>query len=547
MWKKIKLKDILIYYIGGDWGIDANSNDSNYIKCRIIRATDYNNWRKERAYDTSIRKIKKESFDKRQLREGDIIIEISGGSPAQPVGRTLLIDNEAINSVNEPIVCSNFFRLMRIPKSVICPDFVNFYLRFLYLNGVTENYQKNTTNLRNLQFTDFINQIEIPIPSLKEQIKIANKLNAFNEILANAKEKIQKIPKLIERYRQAVLEEAVTGKLTEEWRNDNLVSIDDWKVYRLQDICISIADGDHQSPKKLKLGIPFIVISNIQNGKINFGNTMFVSEEYFKNLKEQRVPKKSDILFSIVGSIGLVALIDEEKEFCFQRHIALLKPNHNFIFNKYLYYFLSSNTLLNQALSKAKGVAQLTLNIRDLRNIELKTPSLIEQKEVTGQAEKLLSKADKAEAEYKKAISFIDKLEQSVLQMAFSGQLSEAIIDDEPIEKLLERIAEEKKTIETQKNLQRKLHQAKTRNQPKNRKMKAEELRKVIQNTFPEKSFSFEQLNALLSFEDYDDFKEEFFKIAEEPVGNEKNEQFLEVIFNEKNPKLLFQIKKPSA
>lgn len=98
-----------------------------------------------------------------------------------------------------------------------------------------------------------------------------------------------------------------------------------WEWVRLGDVCVSIADGDHQPPPQTQSGIPFLVISNVSSGNLSFDNTRFVPLEYYNALQYGRIPAKGDILFTVTGSYGIPVLIDTERAFCFQRHISLLK------------------------------------------------------------------------------------------------------------------------------------------------------------------------------------------------------------------------------
>ena len=103
----------------------------------------------------------------------------------------------------------------------------------------------------------------------------------------------------------------------------------EWKKVKLKDCCLSISDGDHLPPPKSNCGIPFITISNIDStNHIDFGNTLFVPIDYYEKLDSIRKPQKDDLLYSVVGSFGKPVLIKENKNFVFQRHIAILRPNN---------------------------------------------------------------------------------------------------------------------------------------------------------------------------------------------------------------------------
>nr|WP_325239039.1 hypothetical protein [uncultured Oscillibacter sp.] len=115
-----------------------------------------------------------------------------------------------------------------------------------------------------------------------------------------------------------------------------------WEIKKLADCCVSITDGDHQPPPKAQKGIPFVTISNITTAnQFDFTNTMYVSEEYYNHLDSKRKPQRGDILYSVVGSFGIPVYIKETIPFVFQRHIAVLRPNHT-ILPQFLYYTIVS-------------------------------------------------------------------------------------------------------------------------------------------------------------------------------------------------------------
>lgn len=116
---------------------------------------------------------------------------------------------------------------------------------------------------------------------------------------------------------------------------------DGWAWSRLGAVAEAIGDGDHQPPPQTSFGVPFLVISNVSGGRLSFENTRFVSKEYFSQLPETRKPRNGDLLFTVTGSYGIPVLIDSDDKFCFQRHIAIVRPCT--ISNRYLYVILGSS------------------------------------------------------------------------------------------------------------------------------------------------------------------------------------------------------------
>lgn len=145
--------------------------------------------------------------------------------------------------------------------------------------------------------------------------------------------------------------------------------------YKLQDCCLSISDGDHQPPPKAERGIPFVTISNIDSSnQFDFNGAMHVPQDYYDGLDDKRKPREKDILYSVVGSFGIPVYMKEEKEFVFQRHIAILRPDEEKIVPKYLYYTMLSKDFYAKADAAAVGAAQRTVSLTALRNMEISIP-----------------------------------------------------------------------------------------------------------------------------------------------------------------------------
>ena len=208
------------------------------------------------------------------------------------------------------------------------------------------------------------------------------------------------------------------------------------------------------TPPKSNEGIPFITISNINKvqKKIDFTNTFHVKSSYFKNLNTKRVPRKGDILYTVTGSFGIPVIIDFEKDFCFQRHIGLIRLSSG-INQKWVFNLLQAQLIYRQASEKATGTAQKTVALSTLRNIQLPFCSIQEQHQIVREIESRLSVCDKVEQNITEALEKSEALRQSILKKAFEGELlSPAEIeacrreaDYEPASALLERIRKKKR------------------------------------------------------------------------------------------------------
>ncbi|WP_338464225.1 restriction endonuclease subunit S [Franconibacter daqui] len=295
----------------------------------------------------------------------------------------------------------------------IYPDYAYYYLR--NIRHLAEEMGTGTT------FKEISGSATKTLPfviaPLAEQKIIAEKLDTLLAQVDSTKARLEQIPQILKRFRQAVLASVVCGKLSK--------NTGQWKTYLLKNICISISDGDHQAPPKSETGIPFLVISDVNKGQIDFENvSRWVPESYYESLKEIRKPFQNDILYTVTGSYGIPVIVNTTKPFCFQRHIAIIKPNSTFIDYKFLAFYLESPQIFKHASDVATGTAQKTVSLSSLRNFELSVPSLEEQHEIVRRVEQLFAYADTIEKQVNNALARVNSLTQSILAKAFRGELT---------------------------------------------------------------------------------------------------------------------------
>ena len=210
-----------------------------------------------------------------------------------------------------------------------------------------------------------------------------------------------------------------------------------WVWCKLEDYVFSVTDGDHQAPPKVSKGIPFLVISNIADGSLDFSNTRYVPEEYYEKIQMERKPKRGDILFSVTGSYGIVVNIKTDRLFCFQRHIGLIKPT---ISNEYLSFVLMSNYIKSLCDKLATGTAQKTVGLDTLRSLYVPIAPIEEQERIVAKIKHLLLQISFLEAEKEKLVAAIKQAKSKILDLAIHGKLVPQDPNDEPASELLKRI-----------------------------------------------------------------------------------------------------------
>lgn len=257
-----------------------------------------------------------------------------------------------------------------------------------------------------------LREIRIPLAPIEEQRRIATLLDeAFADIAiatANAEKNLPNARELFESH----LDSIVTNLQASV------------EIVPLSELATNITDGDHMPPPKVEQGLPFITIGNIdkQTRAIDFTDTFQVSREYFDGLKANKKPKRGDVLYTVTGSFGIPVLVEDDKEFCFQRHIGLVRPKAD-VDSIWLHYLLQSPQVFNQAADGATGTAQKTVSLKVLRNLQVPKISPKEQLAHVEILRSLETESRRLESIYRQKLTALDALKKSLLHQAFSGQL----------------------------------------------------------------------------------------------------------------------------
>lgn len=192
--------------IGGDWGKpNQQKNFTEQVYC--IRGADIPEISQGKSGNPPTRFILKKNLINKKLENNDLAIEISGGSPTQSTGRCLLITEQLINKYEDPIICTNFCRALKIKTGYSI--FVYYYFKYLYKKGLFFSYENGTTGIKNLNLKDLISKEEIIIPSdkyLSEFTRITSSLN--NKIMKSGIEN-----KNLSNLRDTLLPKLMSGEL----------------------------------------------------------------------------------------------------------------------------------------------------------------------------------------------------------------------------------------------------------------------------------------------------------------------------------------------
>jgi type I restriction enzyme S subunit len=280
------------------------------------------------------------------------------------------------------------------------------------LSTVEADCTGSTPLTRNRFKESFFLKLKILLPSLTEQRRIVSRIEELAAKIVEARGL----------RRQAIAEAEALSRSAVEAVYQGLAAR--FGQSTLSDTCTSITDGDHNTPQFSDSGIKFIFVGNVSSGKLHFNNSKKVAEAYFNSLKPHRVPERGDILYSAVGAtLGIATVVDTDEPFCFQRHIAILKPNRKIVESRYVWHMLNSQTVFEKTWSSTTGTAQPTVPLRAIRELPLPLPTISEQRQIVSYLDDLLAKVYELKRLQTETAAELDAMLPSILDKAFKGEL----------------------------------------------------------------------------------------------------------------------------
>ena len=173
------LRDLLTYTRDGEWG--SGDMNADLIPMRVIRGADFEAVSQGNLATVPTRYIEAAAAARKTLRPWDILIETAGGARNRPTGRTLLIRPQILKSAKIPVTCASFARFLRIDGNRANPEYIYWFLQYLYSIGEMERHQVQHTGVARFQFTNFAESIRVPLPPFSEQCAIAHILGTLDD------------------------------------------------------------------------------------------------------------------------------------------------------------------------------------------------------------------------------------------------------------------------------------------------------------------------------------------------------------------------------
>ena len=361
-----RLKEIVGKAISGEWGLDDEAGTG----IPVLRTTNFTNEGIINFSDVVTRTINKKDLLQKYLRPGDIIIEKSGGSDKQPVGRVVYYDGAP-----DTYLFNNFTGVLRIINPAQWNSKYLFYALYAnYLRGGTRKYQNKTTGLHNLKTDQYVEEFEVDEISLSEQYHVATILDKLRELISLRKQQLAK------------LDELVKARFVEMF-GDPTSNPMGWNASTLKSVTSKIGSG--ATPKGGKEsyqveGITLIRSMNVHDGRFEYKDLAHINDSQAEQLSNVEV-YKNDVFINITGaSVARSCIVpDDVLPARVNQHVSIVRCKQSFfrpIFANQQFLNTSFKKLLLE-LGEAGGATRQAITKQQLEDLIVVVPPLNLQEE----------------------------------------------------------------------------------------------------------------------------------------------------------------------
>ena len=323
------------------------------------------------------------------------------GLSSFPAGTVLLSSRAPIGKVGiagVEMYCNQGF------KNLICSDRI--FNKFLYWFLISKKEYLNTLG-RGATFKEIskaiVESIEIPLPSLDEQKRIAARMDQINILISLRKKQLQK------------LDDLVKARFVEMFG-----TIDNnpfgFPLVCLQDVCEQIKDGTHQTPEYTEdtiNGFMFLSSKDVTSGRIDWHHLKYIPKALHDELYARIAPRKGDILLAKNGTTGIAAIVDTDDVFDIYVSLALLRPID--VHPVYLWAAINSAETKRQFDASLKGIGVPNLHLGEIKKAKVLMPP----KEMQNQFAAFVSQVDKSKLSIQQSLEKLENLKQSLMQQYF--------------------------------------------------------------------------------------------------------------------------------
>lgn len=299
------------------------------------------------------------------------------------------------------------------PKAFIHPRYA--YYSLCALNIPDKGYSRHFK---------YFKELEINLPGWVEQKIIAEKLDTLLAQIDSTKARLEQIPQILKRFRQAILAAAISGKLTESWRNEQGTNFSKWENTFFENICTEITVGyvGKMLDRYQSEGIPFLRSQNVREFKFSDKNILYITESFHKEIFKSRLTP-GDLAIVRSGAPGTTCVIPNSLPVANCSDLVIARPSEK-LNSSFGCIFMNSNVAKTNVSKNRVGIAQQHFNVGSMKKMPIHLPPISEQQEIVRRVEQLFAYADTVEKQVNNALVRVNSLTQSILAKAFRGELT---------------------------------------------------------------------------------------------------------------------------
>ena len=389
-----KLIDITGKALSGEWGSDDESGSG----IPVLRTTNFTNEGVVNYNNVVTRIITKKSIEEKYLRPGDIIIEKSGGSDKQPVGRVIYYDGP-----ENTYLFNNFTGLLRVKnKSRWHPRYVFYSLYSNYRKGGTREYENKTTGLHNLKTDAYVSRYEVADATYIQQKQICEHLDIIAGVIRLRQQELQKLDELIKARFVELFGDPVSNP--KGWEKKALSEEAEIKIGPFGSL---LHKEDY-----ITGGHALVNPSHIVDGKIAPDDKLTISDEKYDELSAYHL-RTGDVVMGRRGEMGRCAVVEQPGLLCGTGSL-LIRTNGD-LSADYIQKIISFPSFKRTIEEMAVGQTMPNLNVPIVSAFQIIKPP----KSVQNQYYSFVAQVDKSKAQVQKALDETRLLFDSLMQEYF--------------------------------------------------------------------------------------------------------------------------------